>query len=387
MNTHARLLAASLSFLALFIVGSCSNKHVVSIAITPQNASVAAVGQTTQFIAMGAMSDSRTPPENLTSMATWSSSTPSVATVGSGGLATATGCGTTTITAQASGLDGSTQLTVSCSGSTGPPVLQSISLYPSSPTVPQLQQTVQFIALAVYVPATSNSILTGVATWASSNAAVASVNASGLATALACGSTTITAEYQGVVGQMPLTVQCTGNQTLQSISVLPGSPTVPQIGQGTQFLALGTLVGGGQEDLTSTATWSSSNTQVAAINISGTATTVNCGTSTISAKYQPAGGTPIVGATLLTVTCNSIASIELLVEKSGSVNGIVTSMPTGIDCGLVCGGLFNEGTGFVLTAPGATWGTGCDQQIGGACYFTLVPDTPGGTQKVVTVSF
>ena len=66
--------------------------------------------------------------------------------------------------------------------------------------------------------------------------AIATISSAGLATAVACGTTTITAEYQGVVGQTQLTVQCTGNQTLQSITVLPSSPTIPQIGQTTQFV-------------------------------------------------------------------------------------------------------------------------------------------------------
>lgn len=340
---------------------------------------------------MGTTNHKNVPPENLSSTATWSSSTPSVATITASGVATATGCGVTTITATDSGVTGNTQFTVTCSGTGGAnPILQSINLFPSNPAITQLQQTAQFIALAVYAPATSNNVLTNVATWASSNSAVATVTGAGLATALSCGTTTVTAEYQGVIGQTQLAVQCTGNQTLQSITVLPNSPTVPQIGQTTQFLALGALVGGGQEDLTGTATWSSSNTAVASFlspGQLGLATTLSCGTSTVSAKFQPNGGTPIVGTTLLSVSCNSITSIELLVEKSGSVAGTVTSMPTGIDCGTVCGGLFNEGTGFMLIAPAAVWGTGCDQQIAGACYFTLVPDTAGGTQKVVTVSF
>jgi hypothetical protein len=485
MNMHSKL-AAPLFYLGLstlLVVGSCSNKHLVSVAVTPQDASVTEIGQTTQFTATGTSSDSRTPPEDLTSTATWSSSTPSVATISAAGLATATGCGTATITAEASGITGSTTFTVTCNGIGGGtpilqsinlypsspsipqigqttqfialgayapastsnvltslatwassdtsiatvnnaglatalscgtttitalyqgvigqtqltvsctvvqnPVLQSISLYPSNPTISQIGQTTQFIALAVYNPPSSNNVLTSVATWASSNAAVATVNGSGLATAASCGSTTITAEYQGIVGQMPLTVQCSGNQPLQSIAVLPNNPTVPVIGQTTQFLALGTLVGGGQEDLTTSASWSSSNTQVATVGASsGTATTAGCGTSTISASFTPAGGTPIVGTSLLTVACNSITSIELIITKTGSVAGTVTSVPLGINCGTVCGGLFNEGTGFVLTAaPAVTSWTGCDQVINGACYFTLVPDTTGGTQKVVTANF
>lgn len=474
-----------LALLALFAVNSCTNEHLVSIAVTPQNASVTQTGDTTQFQAIGTTNHSAVPPENLSSGVTWSSSTSSVATISSTGLATAVGCGTTTITALDGSLSGSTQFTNTCAGSGGggTSVLESINLYPSAPSIPQIGQTTQFIALGVYAPATtnnnltsvatwassdvsiatvnggglatavscgtttitaqylgvlsqtqltvsctivqtpvlqainlfpssptiqlaqstqfialgvyspasSNNILTGLATWASSNSGVATVGSStGLATAVSCGNTTITAEYQGVIGQTLLTVPCSGNQTLQSIAVLPSNPTIPQIGQATQFLALGTLLGGAQEDLTSSATWSSSNTQVATVGVgvyTGTVTSVNCGTSTISASFTPSGGTPIVGTTLLTVSCNSITSIELLVVKKGSA-GTVTSVPTGINCGTVCGGLFNEGTGFVLTpAPSATWGTGCDQVINGACYFTLVPDSPGGTSKTVIVTF
>lgn len=470
-----------LFYLALFtllLVGSCSNHHLVSIAVTPADSSVAQVGLTTQFVATGTTNDSRTPPENLTSSVTWSSSTPSVATINSTGLATAAGCGTTTITALDGSITGNTTFTVTCSVTGGNPVLQSISLYPSapsipqigqttqfialgayapastnnvltgvatwassnvgvatvsssglatavscgtttitaeyqgvlgqteltvsctvvqnpvlqtinlypsSPTIPQLGQSIQFIALAVYSPPSSNNVLTNVATWASSNTAIATVTNSGLATAVSCGTTTITAEYQGVIGQMPLTVQCTGNQTLQSIAVLPSNPTVPQIGQTTQFAALGTLVQGGQTDLTSIAAWSSSNTQVATVNSSGLVTALSCGTSTISAESQN-----IVGTALLTVSCTSVTSIELIVVKTGTVGASVVSAPAGINCGTICGALFNEGTGMTLTAtsPAASW-QGCDQvsSDGTMCYFTLVPDPTTPTQKTVTANF
>lgn len=368
------------------------NPVLQSINVYPDNASIPQVGQTTQFIALGAYAPA-SGNNNLTGFVTWQSSNVSIATIDNKGLATAMSCGTTTITAQYQGILGQTQLTVACTVASNP-VLQSITLYPSNPSIPQLGQSVQFIAIGVYSPAASNNVLTDLATWASSNTSIATVSSSGLATAVACGSTTITAQYQGVVGQMPLTVQCSGSQSLQSIAVLPNNPTVPKIGQTTQFLALGTLAGGGQEDLTSIATWSSSNPQISTINSSGTASTVGCGTSTISAKYQPSSGTPVVGTSLLTVSCsNSVTSVELIVVKNGPSTGTVTSVPAGINCGTVCGGLFNEGTGFVLTPASAagvtaTWNGGqCDQIISGQCYFTLVPDTPGGTSKTVTVTF
>jgi hypothetical protein len=481
MKSHTVHLAAPLFCLGLstlLVVASCSNKHLVSIAVTPQNASVTQIGQTTQFIATGTTNHGNVPPEALTSSVTWSSSTPSVATISSTGLATAAGCGITTITAQDSGIAGESTFTVTCStgggnpilqsinlypntpsipqigqttqfialGAYAPasvnndltsiatwassnvgiatvsssglatavgcgtttitaeyqgalgqtqltvsctvvqnPVLQSITLYPSNPTIPQLGQTTQFIALAVYSPPSNNNVLTNVATWASSNTTIAVVSSGGLATAVSCGSTVITAEYQGVIGQMQLTVLCTGNQTLQSIAVRPDNPTVPQIGQTTQFAALGTLVQGGQTDLTSIATWSSSNTQVATVNSGGLATALSCGTSTISAESQN-----IVGATLLTVSCTSVTSIELVVIKTGTVGASVVSAPAGINCGTICGALFNEGTGMTLTAtsPATSW-QGCDQVSTDktTCYFTLVPDPTTPTQKTVTANF
>jgi hypothetical protein len=365
---------------SLTVGGGGGGSGLQSINLYPGNPSIPQVGQTTQFIALGVYSPASS-NNDLTSVATWASSNVAIATVSSSGLATAVGCGTTTITAEYLGVLGQTQLTVSC---TVPPtpVLQSITLYPSSPTIPQLGQTTQFIAIGIYSPASSNNDLTSVATWASSNVAIATISSPGLATAVGCGTTTITAEYQGVVGQTLLTVECNGNQTLQSITVLPGNPVIPQIGQTTQFIALGTLLLGGQVDLTNIATWSSSNVQVATVSNTGLATAVSCGTTTVSAESEN-----IVGTTLLTVSCAQITSIELLVTKTGSA-GTVLSLPVGIDCGPTCGALFNEGTGITLiAAPIPTSWTGCDQVIGGACNFTLKPDSPGGTQKVVTANF
>ena len=157
MNIQTRYLAAPLFYLGLstlLVVGSCSTKHLISIAVTPQNASVAQVGQTTQFTAMGTTNHVNVPPEDLTSTVTWTSSTPSVATITSSGLATATGCGTATISAQDGSITGNTSLTVSCTtGGSG--TLQSINLSPTGPTIPMLGQTTQFIALGEYVTPSS----------------------------------------------------------------------------------------------------------------------------------------------------------------------------------------------------------------------------------------
>jgi len=82
---------------------------LVSITVTPTNPSIT-TGTTQQFTATGMYSDGSM--QNLTSTATWSSSTSGVATINASGLASATGTGQTTIKAASGAINGSTTLTV-----------------------------------------------------------------------------------------------------------------------------------------------------------------------------------------------------------------------------------------------------------------------------------
>jgi hypothetical protein len=82
---------------------------LVSIAVTPANASVTARG-TLQFTATGTYSDNST--QNLTNAATWSSTNTGAATISSIGVATGVAAGSTTIQATAGSINGSTALNV-----------------------------------------------------------------------------------------------------------------------------------------------------------------------------------------------------------------------------------------------------------------------------------
>src|SRR6201994_5224133 len=74
-----------------------------SVQVTPASQSLA-VGQTAQFTAMGTFGNANHPStQNITSTVTWSSTTPSVATVSATGLATAVAAGATKIVARATG--------------------------------------------------------------------------------------------------------------------------------------------------------------------------------------------------------------------------------------------------------------------------------------------
>ncbi|MHA3774172.1 DUF4082 domain-containing protein [Verrucomicrobiota bacterium sgz303538] len=73
-----------------------TSASVTSISVSPTDATVAAQG-TQQFSATGTYSDGRS--QDMSNQVTWSSSNTGVATISAGGLATAVGAGTTTITA------------------------------------------------------------------------------------------------------------------------------------------------------------------------------------------------------------------------------------------------------------------------------------------------
>jgi len=192
------------------------------------------------------------------------------------------------------------------------PSLSSIAVTPANPSVPKgLSQ--QFTATGTYSD-TSTHDLTSLATWGSSQTAVATINATGLATTLTQGNTSISATLGSVVGSTTLTVS---PPALVSIAVTPGNVTVVQNAT-WQFTATGTYTDASTQNLTNSATWSSSSTTVATVNSSGLATTLTAGTSTITALSGS-----ISGSSALTVSSTGpiISSLSL---SQAAVGGTVT---------------------------------------------------------------
>jgi len=99
---------------------SSTTPTLTSISVTPSNPNLG-VGSTLQFTATGHYSDNST--QDLTTVATWSSSNTAVATVsntsGSQGLAKGVAAGTATITASSGSVSGNTLLTVGSNSITG----------------------------------------------------------------------------------------------------------------------------------------------------------------------------------------------------------------------------------------------------------------------------
>jgi hypothetical protein len=155
------------------------------------------VGQNSQLAAIAHFSDGSS--QNVTSAASWSSATPSVATV-LAGLVHAVAPGAAPITATYNGQNAT--VTVNVTGSTTP-VVNSLTVTGTSPMT--VGQQAQYTAIANMSDGSSPNV-TSQAQWTSTNPSVATVGGNGVVTAVAQGTTTITATYQGQTGFVPLTV-------------------------------------------------------------------------------------------------------------------------------------------------------------------------------------
>jgi hypothetical protein len=264
---------------------------LVSIAVSPANPSIAK-GTTQQFIATGTYSDASA--RNITTSVTWASSSASVATISAGGLASGVGTGTSSISATLSGVTSPSD-TLTVTGAT----LVSIAVTPTNPSVAK-GATEQFTATGTFSDG-SLLDLTASASWSSSSPAVASVSGTGLAAAAATGVATISASVGSVGGSTSLTVN---PAVLTSILVVPTSAFVG-VGSNKQYTATGTFSDGSTSNLTSSVSWSSSNSSIATINASGLATSTGSGAATLTATAGTVSGSATMsGVPGGTVTCD-----------------------------------------------------------------------------------
>jgi hypothetical protein len=153
----------------------CSNQGLDSVQVTPATQALT-VGQTAQFTAVGTYGNaSHLSTQDITSLVTWTSNAPSVATISTTGVATAVGAGTTTITATASGFNGpvssSATLTVtgtSGTGGSGGGNILSLTIIPSGIVFGSLTSSGQFLAIGTFSTAPTVRDLTNSVKWLTS---------------------------------------------------------------------------------------------------------------------------------------------------------------------------------------------------------------------------
>ena len=172
---------------------------LTSIQVSPQTASIP---QQTElaFVATGTFADGNT--QNLTKSVLWTSSPASVATISNlqatMGEATGHEPGTATITALFGGQLGTATLTVTSATAT------SLRVSPAATNLEHGGFT-QFTALAEFSDGTTRDVTSSV-TWTSSNASVAVVTPTGVATSTRSGTTTMTATMNDLSGTAVLMV-------------------------------------------------------------------------------------------------------------------------------------------------------------------------------------
>lgn len=352
------------------------------VEVTPVNPSIAR-GTTQQFAATAVFSDNTT--RDVTSTATWASSSAAVATISSAGLATAQSVGSTTISAVFSSVTGSTALTVT------PAVITSMQVTPATPSNAR-GTTRQFTATAIFSDATSQDV-TSSASWSSSNAAIASVSnaagSKGLATASNVGSATISALMAGVTGSTTMTVT---PAVVTAVQVTPANPSIAK-GTSQQFVATALFSDATTQDVTTTAAWASSNGAVASISNAagskGLATSLTAGSTTISAGFMS-----FTGSTTLTVTPAVVSRVD--------VTPVNPSVPKATTQQFTATAVFTDATTQNVTADaGTTWsssnvnvaqvsnaagskGVGAALTEGTATISAVFSGVPGSTLMTVT---
>jgi 6-phosphogluconolactonase (cycloisomerase 2 family)/uncharacterized protein YjdB len=298
-------------------VVSVSHAVLTSLSVSPANAEVAQ-GVTQRFTATGVFSDGST--QDLTSLASWSSSDTAGATVSSsaGSKGLATGVSATsdpvTITATALGVSGTARLSVSSA------TLTSVEIDPDSPTVP-VGLARQLTAIATFSD-DSQLTLTDSADWTSATPAVATVSSrGGLLTGVSSGTSAITVSLtvDGVT-RTDTTTATVSNVTLSSLQVAPATATVAK-GQTQQFTATGFFSDGSSLDLTSAASWAPTVGDVSVSNTAGSrglarANAVTASPLTVTASVLGKSGTATMSVTAATLASLKITPVNPAVPRT-----------------------------------------------------------------------
>ncbi len=191
------------------------------------------------------------------------------------------------------------------------PVATAVTVNPGSAALSALSETARFTA---EVRDQNGQVMAGAAVaWTSSDASVATVDASGVATAAANGSATITATAGSASGTGTVTVA----QVVTAVAVSPAADTLVAFGDTVRLVAEATDANG--HGVTgSEFSWSSSDTLVARVDDSGLVTGVDEGMATITAMTGEYSG----AAEITTVENPERAALVALYEATDGPNWI-----------------------------------------------------------------
>jgi uncharacterized protein YjdB len=274
---------------------------VASVGVSPASASVV-VGGTVPLTATPQDANGN-PLSGRTVM--WSSSNPLVASVNASGLVTGVANGSANVVATSEGQGGMATIDVT--------------------KLPASSVTVSPIAASVQVGATLRLTATlkqndGVLTWSSSAPAVATVDGSGLVTAVAAGAATITATSGGKTGSAAITVSL----VVASVIVSPASASV--VAGGTAQLTATLKDWAGNVLAGHAVTWTSSNPAIATVSAAGLVTGVVAGSATITATSEGQSATAAINVANVPVASVVISPVTAVLLVGATVQLAATPL-------------------------------------------------------------
>ena len=278
--------------------GEVSTYCTVTVVATPaesitisQETATLKVGETVELTAT-------VMPEDATDKTvSWTSSDEAVATVDAEGKVTAVALGEATVTAKCG------EVSTYCTVTVVATPAESITISQETATL-KVGKTVELTATVMPEDATDKTI-----TWASSDEAVATVDAEGKVTAVALGEATITATCGEVSTYCTVTVVAT---PAESITISQETATL-KVGETVELTA--TVM---PEDATDkTVSWTSSDEAVATVDAEGKVTAVALGEAEITATAADGSG---ISANCL-VTVNPVLAESLIISPE-SWNGV-----------------------------------------------------------------
>src|SRR5581483_4818350 len=189
----------------------------------------------------------------------------------------------------------------------------------------------------------------------------------GLAVGKAGGTTTITATQGSIQGTANLTVKA----LLKSLAVTPLCPGI-QVTKSQQLTATGSFNDGTVQDLTSSASWSSSDNTRATVNSAGLANGVAAGVATITASSTAADGTVVTGATAL----NVVSAFAVAPNLSGTYAFTLLGADTR-GSQLYAGSFVADGNGNISGVEDSNTSGGVHTNVALTGTYVVYPDARG----------
>jgi uncharacterized protein YjdB len=286
----------------------------------------------------------------------WFTNNAAVASVTSNGLVTAQAPGSAVITATSEGKSATSTVTVNA------PAPNVVVLTPAQ----LLIQEGSTASLSAQVLDNLGRPLPNVTvTYATSNAAIATVNASGVVTGVAPGKATITGSSGGKTGTAEVTVTPV---PVASVTVSPSQPTIV-VGR-TISLTAQAFSASGQPLAGRTVTWSSSAPSIATVTSSGLVTGIRVGTAVIFASIDG-----VLGHTSVNVVPVPVATVTVSPSTSSVVIGSTTQLSAAL----------TDASGNTLSGRVISWSSS-QTTIATVSPTGVVTGVSGGTAAITAMS-